>query len=626
MLVQFFPLATQHSPLTATVQAEDGFLDSPMYHDPDLPRAKIARVFPDNIMAAWLAALRRSEVDYQYRAALTIILAHKDGLHGTEAAVGPLLETLERPDQKALVRLAAAQALIELDARQTAHQLLEQARKGNHDLRDVIEPALATWKYQAAREDWRERLRPPDAKNPDLVLAIRGLAELQDSEAASSLAELVHSRNATWPIRLEAARALGVIQTTGLERIARAMLSPAAGLDQDPMRESASGWRKHATPTETGESARLVAGWLLRHHQGDVAVPLLQALARDPEPAVVAIALERLLEIDPKLALPAIDRVLASPDAKVRSLGVETLFWEATVPRLPLLADKLDDPHPNVRNKARQSLYDLAAKPQLRDAVIREASKMLDSQNWRGLEQATILLGRLEHKPAAGRMVELLKSDRPEVLIAAAWGLRRLAVPETLPKALDHFMSIMRLAKGNQKTGTGQATAVQAWDQQLAQLAQFLGQSRYQPAEQALRSQVPRERNSITDEPVIGQESRAASIWALGLIHEGKSEPQLARQFEERLKDVPKPFHPGENVRVRWMSAVALGRMKSKDSLDTLNQFHSKTPTLDPVSHACGWAIQQLTGEAPPPPGTVEFPAGTFKNWLRGISEQRPGG
>jgi HEAT repeat protein len=590
--------------MAGPIFAEDGALDSLMYHNPELPRPKIAHVFPDNLLPLWLVALRRTEVDYQIGAALTIAQAHKDGLRGLEPAVEPLLEVLKRPDQIKLVRLAAAQALIELDARPLARQLLELARIGDHDLRDLIEPALANWKYRPVREDWLERLRLQDTSNPDRVLAIRGLAVLQDNDAASLLALLVKSRQASWTIRLEAARALGLIKTSGLEPDARQLVA-----DMSP----------------EGTNSRLAAASLLRHHQGDEAVQLLLSLARDPEPAVVRIALERLLEIDAKLALPAIISILASSDAKVRSLGVETLFREATVPQLPLLADKLDDPHPDVRIKARQSLKDLTARPDLRETVIREGLRMLQRRNWRGLEQAAILLGQLEHKPAAGRLVELLKFERPEVFIAAAWGLRRLAVPETLPKALDHFQTIMRLARVDPKMSREHLLLLQAWDQQLSQLTQFMGQSRYRPIETALRDQVPRRRNPVTDAPVIGQETRAASIWALSLIYEGKAEPQLVRQFEERLNDIPR-FDPGEDTRVRWMSAVALGRMKSKGSLDSLKRFHFSSPTLDPVSHACGWAIQQITGETPPPPGTVEFSAGTFKNWLRSLPEPKPGG
>jgi HEAT repeat protein len=604
-LVQFPALAIHHSPLIGTVRAADEVLDSVIYHRPELPHPKVARVFPNDILSSWLSALGRPETDYQYHAALTILLAHNDGLEGTEAAVDPLLHTLEKPDQKPMVRLAAARALIGLDARQTAPQLLEQANAGDHDLRDLIEPALAAWKYKPAGEVWLERLHRLDTNGGNLVLAMRGLAALKEIKAASLLEEMVRSNPISWPIRLEAARTLGEIKTSGSETDAG----------------------QFATETgPSGVSARLAAAWLLRRHQGDEAVRLLQTLSKDSEPAVAVVALERLLEINPQLVLPSMDVVLASPDAKVRSLGVDALFREATVERLHLLSDKLDDPHPEVRTKARQALHDLAAKPVFRDAVIREALKVLDGQNWRGLEQAAILLGQLDHKPAATRFVELLKFNRPEVYVAAAWGLRRLDVPETLPKALDHFLSIVRWAQANQKKRQPQIQPSEGWDRQLSQLAQFMGQNLYRPAEPAFRAQVPRLRNVIVDEPIIGQETRAASVWGLGLLYEGKPDAQLVRQFEDRLKDIPKKMDPGENPRVRWMSAISLGRMNSKSSLDTLKRFHFKIPTLDPVSPACGWAIQQLTGEAPPPPGTVNLPAGTFRNWLRGVPEPKPAG
>ena len=59
-------------------------------------------------------------------------------------------------------------------------------------------------------------------------------------------------------------------------------------------------------------------------------------------------------------------------------------------------------------------------------------------KQWRGLEQATILLTLLDHKAAAKRMVQLLPTDRPEVAVTAAWGLRNLADPDTLQPVVDY--------------------------------------------------------------------------------------------------------------------------------------------------------------------------------------------
>jgi hypothetical protein len=365
---------------------------------------------------------------------------------------------------------------------------------------------------------------------------------------------------------------------------------------------------------------------LLRHHSGDDAVHLLQDLAGDAEPAVASIALERLLEIDSKLVpLTALESALASSDAKVRSLGIEVLFKEATVERVRLLADKLNDEHPEVRTKARRLLYDLArfkaegGKGKWREAVIQQGMRVLAGEDWRGLEQSSILLVQLDHKPAATRLVQLLIFQRPEVFVAAGWGLRRLAVPETLPAAVRQFQVVYELTQGRRKGAVTESLPLAAWDPQLSQLAQFIGQSRYRSAESILRAQVPRRRKP-TDAPVIGQESRAACIWALGLFHEGKVEPALAREFEERMNDAPKPMDPGDFPLVREMCAVALGRMKSRESLKSLRRWHAPTiAAIERLSPSCGWAIREITGEPLPQPTTVILPAGTFRNFLRAL-------
>src|SRR5216684_1279244 len=448
-------------------RADDAGLDSRMYHDPELPIPKIVRVYPENLLPLWLVALGRPEANYQWRASLSVVLAHREDIKGLEAAVDPLLEALARIDSpadesdsassvqgdtgssaKILVRLAVARALIELYARQAAPQLFQMTRGGDRRLRDLIEPALARWAFRPAVPVWLERLRRRDGNAADLLLSVRGLAAVRETQAVSPLEELLYSEQTSWPMRLEAARALGEIQTSGLE-------SDAGKLLRDTR----------------FASARLAAAWLLRHHQGDEGVRLLQTLGRDAEPAVVFVVLERLLELDAKLVLPVMELALASSDAKVRLLGIETAFREATIERLSLLADKMNDEHPSVRLKARQSLHRLADQPQFREAVIQQGMRILAGGSWRGLEQAALLLTYLDHKPAAQRLVTLLEFERPEVFIAAGWGLRRLDVPETLPAALSHIQAIRKKAE------SGVNFLIKgAWDQQLSHLAQFMGQ------------------------------------------------------------------------------------------------------------------------------------------------------
>lgn len=567
--------------LAATAAASgDDVIDSPMDTDPQLPTPRVVKTFPEGLAKLWAEALGRPEVDYKCQAAQAIALAHRRGMTGLNVTVGPLVRELDRPDQHPAVRLAVARALVALDAREAAPQLLRLAQAGDTDLRELVEPALAKWGYRPARAVWLDRLGQPPPHRRDVVRAIRCLAAVAEPAAAPRLRELALSPDEPPPVRLEAARALAVVRRSGSEG--------------DAERLAADG-------SAQGIVGRLVAASLLLHHDGEKATQLLQRLARDAEAAVAAVALARLVEIDPKLALPALDPALASPDANVRSLGVEVLFRLPSEEHVRRLADRLADPHPGVRAKARRSLHDLAAKPGLGGPVVREGTRVLAARDWRGQEQAAILFAQLDHKPAADRLVQLLSSERAEVLVAAAWGLRRLAVPDTLPAVLDYARRRLGQVRGS-AVRSATAAPLDALDRQFAQLAQFFGQSGYKPADQLLRQWTPLPPRPPTPSPV-GPETRAAAFWALGMLHAGAPVPELVSGFEGRVKDTQM-----EDRRVRRMAAIALGLMKAKDALPTLRPFTEGPPSLDPVQNASIWAVAQITGAPVPPPGTIEDP------------------
>jgi hypothetical protein len=167
--------------------------------------------------------------------------------------------------------------------------------------------------------------------------------------------------------------------------------------------------------------------------------------------------------------------------------------------------------------------------------------------------------------------------------------LRKLAVAATLPAALKYAeVKLKDLAKG---------VGWPLLDHQLSQLNQFLGQARYKPADAALRRYLPR----------LGKgggpaEARAAAVWALGLLHEGKPDPDVVRAALARLNDLAPP--PPEDYRVRWMAAVTLGRLKAKAALPSLRKYYQTPPPY--TDHVCGWAIEQITGERLPPPEPLE--------------------
>jgi HEAT repeat protein len=554
--------------------AAEEIVDAPMYRDPDLPEPTVIVDHVD-AKALWLKALARPEAEPPCRTAEAVALAQRRGVKGLEVMVTPLRTALDRPDQHPAVRLAAAQALIALEARATAPSLWEQARAGGPELREVVEPALAEWDYRPARAAWLARLRGPGVAQRDLVLAVRVLAAVREEQAAEPLRELVLSDGVPGPVRLEAAGALGTLRREGLEEDAERLA------DADPSR---------------GPGTRLAAATLLQRHRGERAVRLLQRLARDDEPTVAARAAARLIALDPKLLLPDLERLLTRPDATVRSLAVEVLRREPTIPRIRSLGDRLDDPHPDVRAQARRALRELARRKEFLESVLRGGTRLLAAESWRGQEQAAALLVQLDHKPASGRLVELLHSPRPEVFVTAAWGLRRLAVPETLPAVVRYLETGLR----RQRAAAEFPDAAYDWyDHQLSQLNQFVGIQKYGPADAILRGFVPRMARGMSPE------CRAAAIWALGLIHEGKPDPSLVTAVEMRLNDEP-PMIPSEDLRVRRMAAITLARLDAKQTLPSLRRsFPAGKPSLDPVNNACGWAIEQLTGERMPAPTPI---------------------
>ena len=556
------------------LHASDSVIDSPMYQIPDLPVPPTVFEFPQKAKALWLRALERPEADMKIKAAGAIALARRRDVKGIETTIAPLVKEFDRSDLHPAARLAIAEALCALDARSAAPSFFQHAQSGNSDLRQLIEPVLARWDHAPARALWLQRLHEPTTPQRNLILAIQALAVVREAKAADRLRELALSNATAGPIRLEAAHALATLRQDGLEKDAAKLV-----VDVSPR----------------GLVPRLVAAALLRQHRSPQAIELMQRLAVDEESAVAAGAAVRLIEIDPEFLVPALDRLRTSRDANLRTFAVEVLFRRPNAKHIALLGDQLDDLDPDVRAKARQALVKLAAKNELRDPVIASADHMLTTGQWRSREQAAIVLTQLDHKPAAKTLVELLAYPRPEVTVTAAWGLRKLAVPITLPAVTEHVRTTY------QNLRAGKSTApLWSVDHRLSQLNQFLGQQKHTSAEPVMRLFVPKPKLSETP----AHEARAAAVWALGLIHDGTMVPDLAAVLEQRLNDTTSI--PPEDLRVRLMCALTLGRLRAQAALPSLEKHCPEREwSTGPVSNACGWAIEQITGDKLPPPKTL---------------------
>jgi hypothetical protein len=280
---------------------------------------------------------------------------------------------------------------------------------------------------------------------------------------------------------------------------------------------------------------------------------------------------------------------MESADAKVRQRGADAYVLAPDPQRIAVLVRLLDDPHPAVRSSVRDSLHELAQRPELDGPIRRAATDMLGGNSWRGLEQAALLLGALDHKPAAGRLVELLEFNRPEVGVAAAWGLKKLAIPQTLPAMLDKTRRQSEIRRKAPLEPAG-------LDDQTAHLFEAFGRMRFASAEQLLREYIPKDYR-------MGLMSRSSAIWSLGLLHEGIPDEPLAEQMMVRIADDSSgPGNPPEMRLVKMMCAVSIVRMKAVSQVPALRKRITPAIFPDRMGMTMRWAVMELTGERIPEP------------------------
>lgn len=553
----------------ATARAEEDIRPTfVMDQDPNVQMPPTELKFSEKLKPLWLEALGQPDTDLQRQIAETIALAHKDGMPGLKDLAGPLIKVLEAQDQNPTVRRACARALVELDATEAAPALHQRALRDGTEMSLIVEPTLARWKFEPIRETWLERLTGSQTTSRQLKLAMRGLADAGDSRATEPLRKRAFSRFERADVRLVAAQALGELINAGLESEARPLAAH-----------------------RSTELERLIAASILRRHSGPEASQLLTELAQDPVPTVAAAALRRLVEIEPSSVAAIAEKLVTNSDGPVRLLTGRALAATATADAIPRLTALLGDADPTNRIEFRQSLIRLAREHPALDGPIREAAMQWvateSGQAAPGIEQAILLLVTLDHKPAAPHLVRLLDHRDYRAFVPAAWGLRQLAVPETLPAMLSKARQAIKR--------TDMSPDV---ERQIAFLMEAFGLLDYRDAELVLLECVPKNGYRI------GSEARTAAIWSLGHFYAGNPSEELGAALAERLTDVP-PMGQPEVERVRVMSAVTIGRMKYAEGLDSLRKYY-RGQSGSIVDHACGWAIEQITGEKVNPPQRVQ--------------------
>lgn len=573
--------------LNGQVTAEDRAPIQPdflMQREPAIEVSRVQMFLNPRMLTLWKSAFSHPESELHRQAALAVARAHEQKLPDLQQFRPDLLKLLKDDQEHPATRYAAAQALIILEARDSAADLFEASRKYGQDFRLLIEPVLGRWEFMPVRDVWAQRLKSTETPRSDLNLALNGVRLAQMSSVLPDLLSILKDSQFPIDLRLNAARSAAALAAEGLEPDAQQLRArnPAKRID------------------------RLTAATLLFRHRSPEAVKLLQGLAVDTEPAVAAEALQALYQGAPDSVLPVAEQALTSRAAEVRCVGVQTYLQLVTVERLRTLAGHLNDPHPDLRALVREGLYTHSQDPQF-ESVVREAViAVLAGDDWRGQEQACLLLAALDRKEVAPRLVELLYSDRDEVMIASAWALRTLAIPETAPAMVNRLRELSEPIS-NEDWGVSH---------QIAHLSEAIAVLKYRPALDVLRIYIPKNLQ-------YHEIARSGAIYAIGVLFEdvakaAPAEPtpgggeldkaaelaeaalasQLADQLMGRVREAT--GMPPEFPEVRRTSAIAIGRMGYQSHIPGFQEMLGSEVSADPVELAMRWSIHRMTGELLP--------------------------
>jgi len=530
-----------------------------MFDDPVLELPKGKGFYPNTAISVWIEALGQSEIGLKRKVAQTIVRAHEVGMKGLEETIKPMIRELEKSDAHPSVQLSMAQALVALDTRDAASMLLAAVERNGLEMSQTVEPAMARWQYQKAEPLWKQRLQDSGVSKTRLVLALRGLASLKSKGESAKLLNLAADTNISPRVRFEAADAASRVDPDGTLSVAEQLNSSDALLID-----------------------RIVAARLIARSKGSAAEAMLLKLAVDKASTVAAIALKRLLEIDPVLISGVAGSALGSKDANVRMLAARAIAVQSNDESISKLQPLLDDRHPANRGFVCDEFYRMAVKDDLRDNVIAAASKMLHGEGWRGFEQSILLLTSLKYTDESTRFVELLNHERPEVFVTAAWALRVLAIESTLPAMLSYAESIAQPVRNAEFP-----KYANQYDHQLAHLYEAFGQQKFMPSQKVMISYIPKTLTCVR--------SRRGGIWAIGLLLAENSAKSICDQLIQRAADAS-TFNP-EDPLVRRMAAISLARMNAKDYVASLRKISKAEGQGGQVGYACAWAVSQLTGE-----------------------------
>jgi hypothetical protein len=476
----------------------------------------------------------------------------RPGFGDKAKAIERLLRALTRADESILNRRTFTSAACLLDDGTHATKLWELSRNDPVSNQEV-QKALIRWRSDAALDYWRKVVLNPSSPALITAIAIEGLGNVGTNEDQKTLNDILESESASIELRSLAAQSLGRIQSSGLSALARKYLeSNLPGKDT-------------------------IAAYLLIQHTDDESLQLLRSVHDKGTSTAKRIAATCLARESPKIAEELMNAWKSDPDPYFRELAIQVASASEPSKTLHVASSMLHDDEDRLRNRARLRLLKLASMHREEiDAIIQTE---LEGNDWKGMEQAIILLAELRDASKCERLLELFDHPQAEVHMHAAWALRDLSQPGPLLDRIREkaFSLTDSLEKGTRTFGKSEIIM-------LSLTLETFGRHKHEPALAILEKYIPK------NDFKMGNLARCSAIWSIGQIRKNSNDPDLRAKLRERIKDLP-PDKP-ENYLVRFSCILALGEFGFEDSWEVIEQYSGSPP--GPLGHAGIWAKEQI--------------------------------
>lgn len=570
-----------------TGHAQTAEVDQPMNERPKLAKPDTITVWPDGMVALWIKALERPEIEIRVEACAAIGEAHREGMPGLDAAVPALLRLLNDLDQAQSVRDAAAESLVTLNAQAALPDLEQANRRNDQSMILITDSMLATHRHAAMTPLWLDRVSDDDASDPIRSSSAASLPDNLQASEIQSLLQAMTTETTSWLLRQAIAHTLG---------------------RQQRRPEIVSVFRT-LTPRRPGVFWRLIQADMLNAGFEDEQALLMQLIheaGTEAQPSAW-LALKKLNAIEPWVITPELARqAIANTDTALREQVIRALNHRGDAQAVSLLGLMLNDADPANRRAARDTMLRLANRHEsLKRATAQAATLALADEDWRAQEQAALLLGSLHDQSAQQRMIELLDAPRQEARVAAIIGLRRLTEAR-LPADTDKPTTPADDPAMRALLGTVQPMLTRLIQpkkefkqtdedsQMVSQIFQSFGVVRYQnPLAMTLMLTLVPKNSGYRENP------RAAAVWAIGRLEQDTANASLVNTLDGRLSDVS-PIEP-ETQGVRRAAAIAIGLIKPAAAPKGIKRYSDIDEAGAEIAGACRWALQRITGQPQPP-------------------------